>query len=147
MLPRGVVPQETHTSSPPLGHAAFHVQVEYIKGWGKLKSATQVEVSTVDGGTSVLAAKNIIIATGSEVTPLPGVPVEERRCDMKAAPRMPMQAARLRRLAGSATACLDKGCCAAALLNQCVPHFFAVAAVLCHPRALAAWTGCPAAWS
>ncbi|PSC74380.1 Dihydrolipoyl dehydrogenase mitochondrial [Micractinium conductrix] len=54
-------------------------KVEYIKGWGKLKSATQVEVSTVDGGTSVLAAKNIIIATGSEVTPLPGVPVDERR--------------------------------------------------------------------
>ena len=55
-------------------------QVEYVQGWGKLKSATEVEVSTAAGATSVISTKNIIIATGSEVTPLPGVPVDERQC-------------------------------------------------------------------
>lgn len=51
-----------------------------MQGWGKVKSATEVEVATASGGTTTLATKNIIIATGSEVTPLPGVPVDERRC-------------------------------------------------------------------
>jgi dihydrolipoamide dehydrogenase len=54
-------------------------KVQYVQGWGKLRSATEVEVSTADGATTTLGAKNIIIATGSEVTPLPGVPVDERR--------------------------------------------------------------------
>ena len=39
-----------------------------------------MEVSTAAGATSVISTKNIIIATGSEVTPLPGVPVDERQC-------------------------------------------------------------------
>ena len=52
-------------------------QVTYVKGWGKFKSATEVEVDLLEGGTSVIPATNIIIATGSEVTPLPGVPIDE----------------------------------------------------------------------
>ena len=52
-------------------------KVEYVKGWGKFKSATEVEVALADGSTKVMKAKSIIIATGSEVTPLPGVPVDE----------------------------------------------------------------------
>ena len=56
-----------------------------MQGWGKLRSATEVEVDTADGGTTVLSTKNVIIATGSEVTPLPGVPVDERRCGQTAA--------------------------------------------------------------
>ncbi len=32
-----------------------------------------------DGSSSRLRAKNILIATGSEVTPLPGVPIDEKR--------------------------------------------------------------------
>ncbi|KAI3434485.1 hypothetical protein D9Q98_002561 [Chlorella vulgaris] len=54
-------------------------KVEYVQGWGKVKSATEVEVSNSAGETTVLSTKNVIIATGSEVTPLPGVPVDERR--------------------------------------------------------------------
>jgi dihydrolipoamide dehydrogenase len=38
-----------------------------------------VEVSLLEGGSTTLSAKNILIATGSEVTPLPGVPVDEER--------------------------------------------------------------------
>jgi dihydrolipoamide dehydrogenase len=37
----------------------------------------EVSVDLVEGGTATLKAKNIMIATGSEVAPLPGVPVDE----------------------------------------------------------------------
>jgi dihydrolipoamide dehydrogenase len=36
-------------------------------------------VSGLDGSKTSLSAKNILIATGSEVTPLAGVPVDEER--------------------------------------------------------------------
>jgi dihydrolipoamide dehydrogenase len=35
-----------------------------------------VSVATLAGGTETISAKNILIATGSEVTPLPPVPVD-----------------------------------------------------------------------
>lgn len=43
------------------------LQVDYVKGWGRLAAADKVNVSLVDGGESTIEAKNIIIATGSEV--------------------------------------------------------------------------------
>jgi dihydrolipoamide dehydrogenase len=55
------------------------VQVEYVKGWGTIKGPNEVEVALLDGGSTTLSAKNILIATGSEVTPLKGVPVDEER--------------------------------------------------------------------
>lgn len=54
-------------------------KVEYVKGWGTLKGPNSVEVALLDGGSRSITAKNIMIATGSEVTPLPGVPVDEER--------------------------------------------------------------------
>lgn len=56
-----------------------YLQVEYKKGWGKLKSGSEVEVDLIDGGSETLNAKNIIIATGSEVAPLPGIEIDEER--------------------------------------------------------------------
>lgn len=53
--------------------------MEYVKGWGSLKGPNEVEVALNGGGTSTINAKNILIATGSEVTPLPGVPIDEER--------------------------------------------------------------------
>jgi dihydrolipoamide dehydrogenase len=53
--------------------------VEYVKGWGTLKGPNSVEVALADGGSKTLSAKNILVATGSEVSPLPGVPVDEER--------------------------------------------------------------------
>ena len=47
------------------------------QGWGKLVGPNEVSVDLVEGGTATLKAKNIMIATGSEVAPLPGVPVDE----------------------------------------------------------------------
>lgn len=55
------------------------VQVDYVKGWGKLKEDNEVEVALLDGGSKTLKAKNIIIATGSEVAPLPGIEIDEER--------------------------------------------------------------------
>ena len=55
------------------------LQVEYVKGWGKVKDGKEVEVALLDGGSRTLQAKNIIIATGSEVAPLPGIEIDEER--------------------------------------------------------------------
>ena len=48
-------------------------QVEYLKGWGSIPKAGEVSIKAADGSTSTVSTKNIIIATGSEVTPLKGV--------------------------------------------------------------------------
>ena len=49
-------------------------KVTYIKGMGTITSKNEVTV-----GADKYAAKNIIIATGSEVSPLPGVVVDEKQ--------------------------------------------------------------------
>jgi len=54
-------------------------KVEYVKGWGKFKSPNEVEVALADGSTTTMKAKNIIIATGSDVAQLPGVPIDEEK--------------------------------------------------------------------
>jgi dihydrolipoamide dehydrogenase len=54
-------------------------KVAYMKGWGKFKTANEVEVALIDGSSQVISAKNFMIATGSEVTPLSGVPVDEEK--------------------------------------------------------------------
>ena len=48
-------------------------KVDYLKGWGQIKSATEV---LVDG--EVHKTKNIVIATGSEPSTLPGIEVDEK---------------------------------------------------------------------
>mmetsp|Transcript_12278 Transcript_12278/g.26136 ORF Transcript_12278/g.26136 Transcript_12278/m.26136 type:complete len:505 (+) Transcript_12278:102-1616(+) len=51
-------------------------KVDYFKGKGSLSGPNGVSVALNDGGSESLDAKNIILATGSEVTPLPPVPVD-----------------------------------------------------------------------
>ena len=51
-------------------------KVDYFKGKGSLTGPNGVRVALNDGGSESLDTKNIIIATGSEVTPLPPVPVD-----------------------------------------------------------------------
>ena len=51
-------------------------KVDYIKGKGSLAGPNTVSVALNDGTVQSLDTKNIIIATGSEVTPLPPVPVD-----------------------------------------------------------------------
>jgi len=52
---------------------------EAIVGEAKITAPGKVEVKLPDGKTRTLTAKNIIIATGSDVAPLPGVTVDEER--------------------------------------------------------------------
>lgn len=52
-------------------------KAEWIKGRGRIAGKGQVEVTAADGSKTTLAARNIVIATGSEPTPLPGVAFEE----------------------------------------------------------------------
>jgi len=54
-------------------------KVEYVKGWGKITNSNEVTVSTADGGTTTVNAKYIVIATGSEVVPLPNVEIDEKK--------------------------------------------------------------------
>ncbi|WP_043310708.1 dihydrolipoyl dehydrogenase [Pseudomonas sp. ML96] len=54
-------------------------KVDWIKGWGKLAGAGRVQVTSADGSQLELQAKDIVIATGSEPTPLPGVIIDNQR--------------------------------------------------------------------
>lgn len=54
--------------------------VTYVKGHGKITKPGEVVANLIDGsGTTTLKAKNILIATGSEPTPLPPVPVDNSK--------------------------------------------------------------------
>jgi dihydrolipoamide dehydrogenase len=54
-------------------------KVDYIKGWGRIDGPGKVVVKAEDGSETVLETKNIVIATGSEPTPLPGVTIDNQR--------------------------------------------------------------------
>ena len=54
-------------------------KVEWIKGWGRLNGPGRVTVSLADGSQRELQAKDIVIASGSEPTPLPGVTINNQR--------------------------------------------------------------------
>jgi dihydrolipoamide dehydrogenase len=51
-------------------------KVDYVKGFGKLTGPNSVNVELNAGGTQALETKNILLAVGSEVTPLPPCPVD-----------------------------------------------------------------------
>ena len=53
--------------------------VEYIKGTGSFADEHTVAVNLVDGGETSVRGKNIIIATGSEATPFPGLTIDEKK--------------------------------------------------------------------
>ena len=53
-------------------------KVEAIHGTARIAGAGRVEVISGDGGNRMLETKNIVIATGSDVTRLPGVTIDEK---------------------------------------------------------------------
>ncbi|KAH6643952.1 hypothetical protein C7974DRAFT_459718 [Boeremia exigua] len=53
--------------------------VEYIKGTGAFQDEHTIAVNLVDGGETQVRAKNVLIATGSEATPFPGLTIDEQR--------------------------------------------------------------------
>jgi dihydrolipoamide dehydrogenase len=54
-------------------------KIDWIKGSARIAAPNAVEVALNAGGSQSLAARNILIAAGSESTPLPGVVVDERQ--------------------------------------------------------------------
>lgn len=55
-------------------------KVEWVKGHGKITGQNQVSALNPDGSVaSTINTKNIIIATGSEVTPFPGIEIDEKQ--------------------------------------------------------------------
>lgn len=54
-------------------------KVEYVRGTAALSGEHEVKVNLTDGDQQTLRAKNIIIATGSETTPFPGLTIDEKK--------------------------------------------------------------------
>ncbi len=53
-------------------------KIDWLKGHGRLTSPTSIAIDGPDGSQTV-TAKSIIVATGSDVMPLPGVAIDEKR--------------------------------------------------------------------
>jgi dihydrolipoamide dehydrogenase len=54
-------------------------KVDYVKGWASFTDKNNLKVALVDGGEQAMSAKNVIIATGSEPSSIPGVDIDEDR--------------------------------------------------------------------
>lgn len=55
-------------------------KIELVKGHGKITGKNQVTALGPDGSTvATVNTKNILIATGSEVTPFAGIEVDEKK--------------------------------------------------------------------
>ncbi|MBY0428315.1 MAG: FAD-dependent oxidoreductase, partial [Alphaproteobacteria bacterium] len=54
-------------------------KITRFKGKGSIPAAGKVLVTAADGKTETISAKKILIATGSDVMPLPGVTVDEKQ--------------------------------------------------------------------
>jgi dihydrolipoamide dehydrogenase len=53
-------------------------KIAWVKGTARIVAAGRVHVDLAAGGAQELATKNIIIATGSDVVPLPGIEIDEK---------------------------------------------------------------------
>lgn len=53
--------------------------VDYIKGTGAFAGEHEIAVNLVDGGETQIKGKNIVICTGSETTPFPGLEIDEKK--------------------------------------------------------------------
>ncbi len=54
-------------------------KVTSVKGFGRIVGQGHVQVDLKDGGSRDLHTRNIIVATGSDVVPLPGIEIDEER--------------------------------------------------------------------
>jgi len=60
-----------------IAHLFKQNKVTHLQGHGTISSPTEVTVMKSDGGQEKVNTKNILIATGSEVTPFPGIEIDE----------------------------------------------------------------------
>lgn len=65
-----------HGLTGGIEHLLKKHKVDYLVGKGSLSGPNTVSVALNDGGSESLQTKNVVIATGSEVSPLPPVPVD-----------------------------------------------------------------------
>uniref|UniRef100_A0A8D2QBV7 dihydrolipoyl dehydrogenase n=1 Tax=Zonotrichia albicollis TaxID=44394 RepID=A0A8D2QBV7_ZONAL len=56
-----------------IAHLFKQNKVVHVSGFGKITGKNQVTATKEDGSTQVINTKNILIATGSEVAPFPGI--------------------------------------------------------------------------
>ncbi|KAE9455055.1 hypothetical protein C3L33_13034, partial [Rhododendron williamsianum] len=85
----GCIPSKALLHSSHMYHEALHSfanhglfkknKVNYVKGYGKFISPSEVSVDTQEGENTVVKGKNIIVATGSDVKSLPGITIDEKR--------------------------------------------------------------------
>ncbi len=54
-------------------------KVDWLKGWGRIDGVGRVQVTLADGSQQQVQARDIVIATGSEPSPLPGVEIDNQR--------------------------------------------------------------------
>src|SRR5262249_52850945 len=54
-------------------------KIDAFQGIGRITAPGKVEVKSADGKTETLETKNIIVATGSDVTRLKGIDIDETR--------------------------------------------------------------------
>ena len=54
-------------------------KIEIIAGWGKIQPGKKVEVTDAEGKKSVIAADNIIIATGARARQLPSMKIDDKK--------------------------------------------------------------------
>ena len=54
-------------------------KIDSFHGTGRILAAGQVGITFINGETSTLATKSIVIATGSDVISLPGITIDEKR--------------------------------------------------------------------
>ena len=54
-------------------------KVDHVRGRGRILGKGQVGVELTSGGSQVISAKNIVIATGSQPASLPGIEIDEER--------------------------------------------------------------------
>jgi dihydrolipoamide dehydrogenase len=52
-------------------------KVTHLNGWGTITSPNEVQAKMSDGSVETVNTKYIMIATGSEVTPFPGIEIDE----------------------------------------------------------------------
>jgi dihydrolipoamide dehydrogenase len=79
---RGMMAHKDATVKANVDGVAFLFKknkIDGFRGMGRIAGPGKVEVTSDDGKTQTLETKNIVIATGSEVTPLPGVAINEKR--------------------------------------------------------------------
>ncbi|MEM7197022.1 MAG: dihydrolipoyl dehydrogenase, partial [Pseudomonadota bacterium] len=62
-----------------IAHLFRKNKISHVEGTGSVTAPGMVRVTQSDGQTIELTAKHIILATGSEPTPLPGVEIDEKR--------------------------------------------------------------------